>query len=165
MILLIECIVGCLIFGAAVVGSVLINKTLWLHEYAPAVQEEFLRLHPEYQETKQKTDGVGLVAAKIITCLVFVVILSYMVYIAGARDFTSAFCKCYIIWSAVNWFDVFVLDLGILAHWKKVRLPGTEHRDKEYQSNNRKSIMEGFFGAGLGLVVSVIVGSVITLLC
>ena len=165
MILLIECIVGCLIFGAAVVGSALINKALWLHEFAPAVQEAFLRLHPEYQETKQKTGGIGLVAAKIIVCLVFVVILSCMVYIAGARDFTSAFCKCYIVWSAVNWFDVFVLDMGILAHWKKVRLPGTEHMDKEYRSNDRKSIMEGFFGAGLGLVISAVVGGVITLLC
>ena len=37
MILLIECITGCLIFGTAVVGSALINKTLWLHEYARAV--------------------------------------------------------------------------------------------------------------------------------
>ena len=165
MILLIECIAGCLIFGAAVVGSVLINKTMWLHEFAPAVQETFLRLHPEYQETKQKAGGIGLVTVKVTVCLVFVVILSCMVYIAGARDFTSAFCMCYIIWSAVNWFDVFVLDMGILAHWKKVRLPGTEHMDKEYRSNNRKSIMEGFCGAGLGLVISAVAGGVIMLLC
>ena len=165
MILLIECIVGCLIFGAAVVGSVLINKTLWLHEFAPAVQETFLLMHPEYQETKQKTGGIGLVTVKITVCLVFVVILSCMAYIAGARDFTPAFCKCYIVWSAVNWFDVFVLDMGILAHWKKVRLPGTEHMDKEYRSNNRKSIMEGFFGAGLGLVISAVVGGVIAFVC
>ena len=101
----------------------LINKTLWLHEFAPAVQEEFLRLHPEYQETQQRTGGIGLVTVKIIVCLVFVVILSCMAYIAGDRDFASAFCKCYIVWSAVNWFDVFVLDLGILAHWKKSGCP------------------------------------------
>lgn len=165
MILLIECIAGCLVFGAAIVGSALVNKTLWLHEYAPAVRDEFLRLHPEYQATKQKAGGAGLIAAKLTACLIFVVLLSCMVYFAGARNFASAFCKCYIIWSAVNWFDVFILDLGVLAHWKKVRLPGTEHMDMEYCSNERKSVIEGFIGAGLGLVVSAIVGSMIALLC
>ena len=165
MILLAECIIGCLVFGAAVVGSVLVNKTLWLHEYAPAVQQEFLRQHPEYQASNKKANGLGLIAAKTIVCLVFAAFLSGMVYIAGAHDFPSAFGKCYIIWSAVNWFDVFALDLGILANWKKVRLPGTEHMDREYRSNHCKSIMEGFFGAGLGLVISAVVGWIISFLC
>ena len=161
MILFLECVIGCVVFGVGVVGSVLVNKTMWLHEYAPAVREEFLRLHPEYVKPPQKSNGIGLIVAKITVCLLFVVLLSVMVYIAGARDFVSAFGKCYIIWSVVNWFDVFVLDMGILAHWKKVRLPGTEDMDQEYRSNNRKSIIEGFIGTGIGVVISIIVGCVI----
>ena len=164
MILLVECIISCLVFGAAIVGSVLANKTLWLHEYALAVQQEFLRQHPEYQAQKKKAGRLGLLVAKIIVCMAFVALLTGMVYLAGANDFASAFGKCYIIWSVVNWFDVFVLDLGILAHWKKVRLPGTEHMDREYCSNNCKSILEGFFGAGLGLLISAIVGAIIVAL-
>lgn len=42
MILFLECIAACIIFGAAIVGSALINKTAWLHEYAPEVQKRFL---------------------------------------------------------------------------------------------------------------------------
>ena len=164
MILFVECIIGCILFGVGIVGSVLVNKTMWLHEYAPAVREKFLRLHPENIKTPQKSNGIGLVVAKIIVCLLFVILLSVMVYIAGAKDFHSAFGKCYIIWSVVNWFDVFVLDIGILANWKKVRLPGTEDMDKEYHSNNRKSIVEGFIGAGIGIVISMIVGCIISAL-
>ena len=164
MILFLECVIGCVLFGVGVVGSVLVNKTMWLHEYAPAVREEFLRLHPEHIRPPQKSNGIGLIVAKITVCLLFIVLLSVMVYIAGARDFVSAFGKCYIIWSVVNWFDVFVLDMGILAHWKKVRLPGTEDMDQEYRSNNRKSIIEGFIGAGIGVVISIIVGCIIAVL-
>ena len=49
--------------------------------------------------------------------------------------------------------------------FKQSELPGTEHVDKEYRSNNRKSIMEGFFGAGLGLVISAVAGGVIAFVC
>ena len=33
--------------------------------------------------------------------------------------------------------------------------------DKEYHSNNRKNIGEGFIGAGIGIAVSIIVGCII----
>lgn len=87
-----------------------------------------------------------------------------MVYIAGAKRFSDGFLYCYIIWLVVDWFDVFVLDMGILANWKKVRLPGTEDMDKEYRSNNRKSIIDGFIGMAIGLMIAVIVGGLVALL-
>lgn len=71
-----ECIIGCILFGVGIVGSVLVNKTMWLHEYAPAVREEFLRLHPECMKHPQKTNGIGLIFAKIIVCLLFIILLS-----------------------------------------------------------------------------------------
>ncbi|HJB94604.1 MAG TPA: hypothetical protein H9765_03130 [Candidatus Mediterraneibacter intestinigallinarum] len=64
----------------------------------------------------------------------------------------------------MNWFDVFVLDIGILANWKKCRLPGTEDMDEEYRSNNRKSIIDGFIGMAIGLIVALIVGGLVELL-
>lgn len=54
MILFIECIIACVIFGIGIVGSVLSNKVFWLPEYAPAVQAKFLSLHPEYKVTEKK---------------------------------------------------------------------------------------------------------------
>lgn len=164
MILFIECIIACVIFGIGIVGSVLSNKVLWLPEYAPAVQEKFLSLHPEYKVTDKKESLLGLVVKKITVCLLFTAILLLMVYISGARNFINGFVNCYIIWFVVNWFDVFILDMGILANWKKCRLPGTEDMDKEYRSNNRKSVIDGFFGMAIGLVVALAVGGLVEIL-
>ena len=164
MILIFECIISCILFGLSIVGSVLINKVFWLQEYAPSVQEKFLSLHPEYKPTDKKETVLSIVIKKVIACVLFVLILLLMVYIAGAKSFYDSFLYCYIIWLTVDWFDVFVLDIGILANWKKVRLPGTEDMDKEYRSNNRKSIMEGFIGMAIGLIVAVVVGGLAVLL-
>lgn len=158
MILFIECIIACAIFGIGIIGSVLANKVFWLQEYAPAVQEKFLSIYPEYKVTDKKESILGLIVKKIAGCLVFVAALLFMVYISGARNFIHGFINCYIIWFVVNWFDVFILDILILANWKKCRLPGTEYMDKEYRSNNRKSVVEGFFGMMIGLVVALAVG-------
>lgn len=158
MILLMECIIACAIFGIGIVGSILANKVFWLQEYAPAVQEKFLSLHPEYKVTDKKESLAGLIVKKVAACILFTTVLLGMVYISGARDFRSGFANCYIIWFVVNWFDVFVLDLWILANWKKCRLPGTEDMDRKYRSNNRKSIIDGFFGMAIGLAVALAVG-------
>ena len=149
MILFLECLICCLIFGICIVGSVLKNKVFWLQDYAPSVQEKFLSLHPEYKPQDQKKDTLSLIIKKIVVCLLFIVLLSFMVYLAGARHFMQGFYYCYIIWFVVNLFDVIVLDMGILAHWKKCRLPGTEDMDTAYQSNKRKHIIDGLAGLAI----------------
>lgn len=164
MILFIECIIACLLFGVGIVGSVLVNKVFWLQEYAPSVQEKFLRLHPEYKPTDKKKNILSIIIKKTIASLLFILLLLFMVYIAGAKNFTDGFLYCYFIWFVVNWFDVVVLDIGILANWRKCRLPGTEDMNKEYRSNNRKSIIDGFIGMAIGLVIAIIVGGLVTLL-
>ncbi len=90
--------------------------------------------------------------------ILFVAVLLLMVYVSGARNFINGFVNCYIIWVVVNWSNVFVLDMWILANWKKCRLPGMEYMDKEYRSNNRKSIIDVFFGMVIGLAVALAVG-------
>ena len=164
MILFIECIIACVIFGVGIVGLVLANKEFWLQEYAPAVQEKFLSLHPEYKVNDKKDSLLRLIVKKVTGCLLFVAVLTLMVYISGARNFINGFVNCYIIWFVVNWFDVFVLDMCILANWKKCRLPGTEYMDKEYRSNNRKSVIDGLFGMVIGLVVALVVGGLTEIL-
>ena len=164
MILFFECIISCVLFGLGIVGSILVNKVFWLQEYAPSVQEKFLSLHPEYNPADKMENIVGVVIKKIIACLLFVFLLLLMVYIAGAKGFSDGFLYCYIIWLVVDWFDVYVLDMCSLANWKKVRLPGTEDMDKEYRSNNRKSIIDGFIGMAIGLMIAVIVSGLCALL-
>lgn len=165
MILVIECVAACVIFGAAIVGSVLLDKTAWLHEYSPAVQQRFLELNPDYVPKPKARQTAGLVLAKMAVCLLFTALLTGMAYLAGARDFPAGALCSYIIWTVVNIFDVLALDIGILAHWKKARLPGTEDMDAEYAANAGKSIKDGFWGVLIGLPVCCLCGGLVHLLC
>lgn len=164
MVLAIECIAACLIFGAFFVGATLRDKEAWLHEYAPEVQKRFIEKNPDYVPKEKEKQTIGLVIAKCIACLVFLAILSVLVYLAGARDFVTAAAYSYTIWFVVNVFDVIVLDIGIFAHWKKVRLPGTEDMDKEYASNAWKSIKDGFVGVIIGIPICSLCGLIIMLI-
>lgn len=164
MILAVECFAACVIFGAAIVGSTLHNKTAWLHEYAPAVQQRFLERNPDYVPKPKTKHTLGLAFAKLAVCLLFAALLTGMAYLAGARTFLTGALYSYIIWSVVNIFDVIVLDMGIFARWKRVRLPGTEDMDAEYASNARKSIKDGFFGIAIGLPVCALCGCLVWLI-
>lgn len=96
--------------------------------------------------------------------MIFTALLSWLAYLAGARDFWSAALYSYIIWFTVNLFDVVVLDLGIFAHWRKIRLPGTEDMDKEYTSNKKKHLLDGLFGILIGIPVAALCGLMINIL-
>lgn len=161
MILIIECIAACLLFGVGIVGSVLYNKEMWLHEYSPEVQKRYIEKNPDYKPKEKSEKIISLIIAKITVCTLFTVLLSALAYWAGARDFGKGALYSYIIWFTVNLFDAVVLDIGILAHWKKVRLSGTEDMDKEYASNVVKSLKDGVFGVIIGIPVSCLCGLVV----
>jgi len=165
MILVIECVLACLIFGAGIVGSVLWKKEMWLQDYAPEVQKRYLELHPGFAREKERKGSAGLIIGKIAVSLLFAAILSFMAYAAGARDFLTGALYSYIIWTVVNIFDVIVLDIWLFAKWKRIRLPGTENMDKEYASNGWKSIKDGFYGVAIGIPVACLCGLIIHVFC
>ncbi len=161
MILVIECVAACVIFGAGIIASVLIKKEAWLQDYAPEVQQRFLEANPEYARAGKTQRTVTLVIGKILVSLLFAAILSAMVYIAGARGFLTGALYSYIIWTVVNVFDVIVLDMLVFPYWKRIRLPGTEHMDREYAGNWRKHILDGFYGMIIGVPVACLCGFVV----
>ncbi len=164
MILAIECIFACILFTVIMVGGVLWKREAFLHEYAPTVQKRFLEAHPDYAPKNKATNTVSLVIAKLLMSILFIAILTILIYFAGARTFLTGAFFAYIIWFVVNWYDVIALDIGVFAHWKKVRLPGTEDMDKEYSSNAAKHIKDGFFGTVLGIPISCICGLLVILI-
>ena len=164
MILAIECAAACVIFGAGIIASVLINKEAWLQDYAPEVQQRFLEANPEYKSGNKAQRTAVLIVGKILVSLLFAVILSAMVYIAGARDFLTGALYSYIIWAVVNVFDVIVLDMLVFPYWKRIRLPGTEDMDREYAGNWRKHILDGFYGMLIGVPVACLCGLAVFLL-
>ena len=163
MILLMECILACMIFSLIFVIGTLKNKLSFFSEYAPAIQKKYMELHPDFEPpTKKMTPGVA--AAKIGMCLFFLAVLTAMVYYAGARTFLQGLGYSYLIWTVVNIFDVFVLDMGVFMFWKKVRLPGTEDMDREYRQNVMPSLRGGLYGIFIGIPVCLLCGALTALL-
>lgn len=106
---------------------------------------------PQYKGTIKKREK-SHISKKILGLLFFVILLSGVAYVSGCRNFISAFTHVFILFLAVNVFDLIVLDWGIFCHSKKLRISGTEDMDKEY--GNRWFHLKG---AGIGTLVGFIV--------
>lgn len=164
MVLAIECLIGCLIFGVVIILSLLKNKEFWLYEYPKPIQQRYIDLHPDCKFSEPEEFSLKVLIKKLAASLVFAALLSGMVYLAGAENFKKGCLYCYIIWFAVNAFDTLFLDLGLMVHWKKCRLEGTEDMDEEYRLLNKKSLQDGIYGCLIGIPVSLAVGGIIALL-
>ncbi len=164
MILALMCVLACALFSGMMIGAVLKKPERFLQEYAPAVQQRFLEKNSQFTPESPKKQTLTLVLAKAAAAVLFLAVLAGMVYLAGSRGFWSGFAFSYLIWLVVNWFDVFALDMGVFAHWKKIRLPGTEDMDAEYQSNYKKHLNDGVFGTCIGLPICALCGAIIHIL-
>lgn len=164
MILAIECVVACVLFGTFIILSVLKNKESWINEYPEPVQMRYIELHPD-SEIK-KTEGLSprVIARKLFACFIFLVLLVGMACLAGAESFTQGTLFCYTIWFVVNVFDAIVIDLGVMVHWKKCRLPGTEDMDQEYKLLTKKSLIDGLCGCLIGIPIALLTRLVIFLI-
>ncbi|MGN0666147.1 MAG: hypothetical protein ACI4KF_06435 [Huintestinicola sp.] len=165
MILAIECIVSCVLFGAFIILSVMKNQTAWINEYPEPIQKRYIELHPDSEIKEPEGLSPRVIFKKLLACLIFLILLVGMVYLAGAKSFMHGTLYCYCIWFAVNVFDTIVLDLGLMVHWKKCRLPGTEDMDKEYKLLTKKSLLDGVYGCIIGIPIALLTGLIISLIC
>ena len=69
----------------------------------------------------------------------------------------------YVMWFIIDWYDCFFLDWVLFANVKKIRLPGTEHMNKEYHQK-KYHFVHSIIGMGLGLIPSLLTGLIIMLL-
>lgn len=122
-------------------------------------------MHPECEIKEPGSLSPRVVAKKLIACLIFLVLLVGMVFLAGAKTFMQGALYCYCIWFVVNVFDTIVLDLGFMVHWRKCRLPGTEDMDREYKLLMKKSLVDGLYGCIIGIPIALITGLIILGIC
>ena len=164
MILAIACAAGCILFGAFIILSVIKDPTAWICEYPEAAQKRYIALHPGSSIKEPEGLSPGVILKKPAACLVFLFLLTGMVLLAGAASFAQGALYAYCIWFVVNAFDTFVLDLGLMVHWKKCRLPGTEDMDSAYRSLVKKSLSDGLCGCVIGIPVALCAGLLVLLL-
>ena len=158
MLLVIECMISCIIFAVIVLPKQYKDPVKYIMSYPPEIRKRVESL-PEYKNSIKRTEKKHILK-KLIAVFVCVTLLSAVAYFSGAKTFQAAFLHVFILFLAIDLFDVIVLDIGVFCHSKKLRIAGTEDMDKEYK-NYLFHVKGGIKGIILGVVVSLLSACII----
>lgn len=128
--IIIELIVMCLVFLFLVIGMLLISPLTFISDYPPEIQAEYYRSQHK-EATKEKLTTIMKIK-KIVAVVVFMFLFAWMLHVAGAETFLQGLLLSYLYMIILFAWDTFFLDWVLFANIKKIRLPGTEHMNKEY---------------------------------
>ena len=157
MIIWIEGAILCAVFTIMV--FIISRKPInTLYNYPPKIQERVKSLD-EYKDSVPTQKNK--IAAKLIACVLFVVILSLILrFVNGYETFLEAFGFGFLLWTIVNLWDVVVLDIIWFCHDPYFVFKGTEDMVKDY--HDYWFHIKGFFiGEGLALVICALSGLVV----
>lgn len=129
-VILIEIAVMLIGFGALVFGMLLISPLTFISDYPPEIQAEYYRSQHK-EAAKEKLTKLMLIK-KLIAVVAFLFLFAWMLHLAGAKTFWQGVGLTWVYMLCVFAWDTFFLDWVLFANIKRVRLPGTEHMEKEY---------------------------------
>ena len=129
-VLLIE--IGILLAGFSVLvfGMLLISPLTFISDYPPEIQAEYYR--SQHKEAAKAKLTKLMVAKKLLAVVAFLFLFAWMLHLAGAETFWQGLGLTWVYMLSVFAWDTFFLDWVLFANVKRVRLPGTEHMDREY---------------------------------
>lgn len=159
-IFLIELLVMVVVFTAAIFIPLCKNPVWWIHDYPKDIQEKYFE---EHERIPSAPISKPAIIKKAFAILLVVAVMVLLVWLCGARTFVSGFVISYAMWFIIDWYDCFFLDWVLFANVKKIRLPGTEHMNKEYHQR-KYHFVHSLIGMGLGLIPSLLTGLIIMLL-
>lgn len=123
----IESLVLCVLFTAAILSQMKKPLGTILYSYPPAIVDRVIELGLVEDKDRKTPSRVKAIKKKWPAIIVFGIILGLFVFFVNdARSFVSGFLTSYGLWLVVDWYDAFVLDIGWFCHSKKVIIPGTE---------------------------------------
>ena len=129
-VILIEIGIMLLIFSILVFGMLLINPLTFVSDYPPEIQAEYYR--SQHKEAIKEKLTKLMILKKLIAVIAFLFLFAWMLHLAGAKTFWQGVGLTWIYMLCVFAWDTFFLDWVLFANIKRVRLPGTEHMEKEY---------------------------------
>ena len=161
MILLIECLIGIILFALIVVPMGLKNPLGVISDYPPAIRKKCVELG--LVENTEKRFSIKDLIRKTLAIIVLVVVAVFvMIKINHAETFRQGFLYTFIVWLVITWYDAFVLDCIWFCHSKRMRIPGTEDM-KEYQ-DYFFHIKQSCIGTLIGIPACAVVGLFVALL-
>ena len=129
-VILIEIIIMLLVFGILVFGMLYISPLTFISDYPPEIQEVYYRT--QHKEAAKKKLTIAMKIKKIVALIAFMFLFAWMLHLAGAETFVEGLLLSYGYILCLFAWDTFFLDWVLFANMKRVRLPGTEHMEKEY---------------------------------
>ena len=119
------------VFGVIAFGALFITPLTFISDYPPEIQEEYYR--SQHKEAAKKALSKIMAVKKIAAVLVFLFLFAWMAHKAGAETFIQGLLAVYGYMIVLAVFDTCFLDWILFANIRKIRLPGTEHMEKEYR--------------------------------
>ena len=160
MILVIECVILCIVFTLIILPVQYKDPMVMIMSYPPNVIKRVEQL-PQYAGCIKEREKKHI-AKKIFGLFFFSIILAIIAYVSGCREFVDTFIHVFMLFFAVNVYDMLVLDWAIFCHSKKLRIPGTEDMDEDYKDylfHARGAIK----GTVMGMIVAILSGVIILL--
>lgn len=130
LVFIIECITMVAVFGIFVFGLLLVSPLTFISDYPPEIQKEYYR--SQHKETAKKQLSKIMVVKKITALLALVFLFAWMANKTGAATFVQGLLAVYGYMLVLAAFDTCFLDWILFANIRRIRLPGTEHMEKEY---------------------------------
>lgn len=158
MALLIECLVGVVLFALIAIPVTLSDPLGALGDYPPAIRERCIELGLIEDRPRRFTtaDYLRKGAGMLLFALCIALILRHF---NGDRTFFEGFRDAYVIWFVVDWFDALVVDCGWFCHTPRVRIPGTE--DMAEYHDYLFHIQQSCIGMLLGIPTCLLVGAIV----
>lgn len=119
-----------LVFGFCVFGLLYISPLTFISDYPPEIQAEYYR--SQHKEATKKKLTKLMKFKKLLAVIVFLFLFAWMLHLAGVKTFWQGVGLTWVYMLCVFAWDTFFLDWVLFANIKRVRLPGTEHMEKEY---------------------------------
>ena len=117
-------------FTVLVFGMLLISPLTFISDYPPEIQAEYYR--SQHKEAAKEKLTKLMILKKLLAVAVFLFLFAWMLHLAGAETFWQGVGLTWVYMFCVFAWDTFFLDWVLFANIKRVRLPGTEHMEREY---------------------------------
>ncbi len=129
-IYVLECVMMCAVFGVFVFGMMMVNPVSFIGDYPPEIQAQYYSSQRK-EAVKERMTFITILR-KVIAIIAFLFLFAWTAHIAGAVTFVEGLLFVYGYMLGLSAFDTCFLDWVLFANIRRIRLPGTEHMDREY---------------------------------
>lgn len=159
MIFMIECIVACALFTAALEILCAKRREVFTNDYPPVVIDKLRSLNIVAEKPPaKKSDIIRKIIAISIYAVLFALVLRF---VNGTSTFLDAAVTAYLLWLVVDWYDFLVVDI-LMAHFDKFyKMAKVSPVEKSAVWFHFKASLRGMV---IGLVFAPVVGLIVMLI-